>query len=454
MNTIAGRAQIVILGGGFAGAYCARWLEKKLHSNEADVTLVNRTNFFAFTPMLIEAGTGSLEPRHAVIPIRQFLKGAMLRTAEVTAVDVERKQVQTRRFDDSEETIPYDHLVVSLGGVTRIPNVPGLSEYGCGMKSLADAVALRDRAVGLLELASETNDPERRKAMLTFVVVGGNFSGIEVAGELNEFLTAATSCYRNIRPDDIRIVIVDHESRILHILDEDLSQYASNLLQRRGIQLRLNNSVTRIEKDAADLGDGEKIPAWTVIWTAGIGPNPLLATIDLPLNQRGYIECNPDLQVRDRNGVWAIGDCASNPDPQGRPYPPTAQHAIQEGKMAAKNIIRSLRKQPTKPLAYRTRGMMAPLGRYRGVARIFGFKISGFPAWLLWRTFYLLKMPGISRSIRVMMDWTIDFFFSRDFVQLGIHGNHDPAAEPNVDENEMNLQSAAATQDQHEPLDS
>lgn len=419
---------VVIVGGGFAGSYCARALEKKLRPHEARITLINQSNYFVFTPLLIEAGTGALEPRHAVIPLRRYLRWTRFLMADVSMVDVDDRQVRARQLDDSELVLSYDHLVLALGSVTRTPDVPGLRDFGFGMKSLADAVALRDRAVGLLELADETTDVERRQAILTFVIVGGNYTGVEIAGEFNEFLTAATRLYRNIRREEIRIVLVDHEPRILHTLDEELSQYASNRLQKRGVELRLKNTVTRIEAEAAELGDGTRIPAWTVIWAAGVAPNPLLSKLDVPRDKRGYLICQPDLRLQDQEYLWGIGDCAVNPDPHGDPYPPTAQHAIQEGRQAAKNIVRVLRNMPTEPLTYRSKGMMAPLGQHQGVARVFGFKFSGLPAWLLWRTFYLMRMPGFGRTLRVAMDWTLDWFFRRDYVQLGLHGTHHPGA--------------------------
>jgi NADH dehydrogenase len=426
--TSTGAPRIVIVGGGFAGAYCARTLEKSLRPAEADVTIVNRSNYFVFTPLLVEAGTGALEPRHAVVPLRRYLRRTELLTADVNGIDVRRREVRLHYPDGSERLMPYDHLVIALGSVTRMPDVPGLREFGFGLKSLADAVALRDRTIGLLELASETDDVERRRAMLTFVIVGGNYTGVEVAGEFNEFLTEATRLYPNISQRDIRIVLVDHEPRILHTLDEELSQYASARLKRRGVELRLENTVTRIEKEAAELKVGGRVPAWTVIWAAGVAPNPLLSRLDVPRDKRGYLLCGPDLQMQGSESVWGIGDCAVNPDPAGNAYPPTAQHAIREGRQAAANIVHVLRHEPTQPLVYRSSGMMAPLGRHQAVARVLGWKFSGLPAWVLWRTVYLLKMPGFGRSLRVLMDWTLDWFFRRDYVQLGIHGTHHPGA--------------------------
>jgi NADH dehydrogenase len=309
-----------------------------------------------------------------------------------------------------------------------MPEVPGLREFGFGMKSLADAVALRDRAIGLLELAEQSEDPDLRRAMLTFVIVGGNYTGVEVAGEFNEFLSDATRWYSSLRPEDVRLVLVDHGSRILGTLDESLSRYASDRLSRRGVEIRLQETVTRIHERRAELGSGEVLDAWTVIWAAGVAPNPLLSQEEAAKEEGGYLACDPDLRVRGRPQVWAVGDCAKNPDPSGKAYPPTAQHAIREGEQAARNLVHVLRSETTRPLVYHSRGMMAPLGRHQGVARIFGVRLSGLAAWFLWRTFYLAKMPGTGRSLRVVMDWTLDWFFRRDCVQLGIHGTHHPAA--------------------------
>jgi NADH dehydrogenase len=418
---------VVIVGGGFAGAYCAQALERYQRRGLLRITVINRKNFFVFTPLLVEAGTGALEPRHAVVPLRSFIRQASLHMAEVESVDLDRRQVVSRTFDGLTHAFQYDHLVLAVGSVTKLPDVPGLREHGFEMKSLADAVALRDRAIGLLELANATDDRRRRHAMLTFVIVGGNFSGVELAGEFNEFLTNAARLYGNLDAGEVSVFLVEHQPRVLHILDEDLAEYASNCLQRRGVKLRLENTVTHIGPDYADLKGGERVPTWTVIWTAGIAPNPLLAKLNVPRDLHGYVLCDSDLRVRNVPNVWAIGDCAVNPGPDGQPYPPTAQHAVREGRQAARNVARVLRGQATEPLVYRSKGMMAPLGQHQGVARIFRWRLSGLPAWLLWRTFYLIRMPGISRSLRVMADWTLDWFFRRDYVQLGIHGTHDPS---------------------------
>jgi NADH dehydrogenase len=416
--------RIVVIGGGFAGAYCAQALERKLPRASAQVVLLDRNNYFAFFPLLVEAGTGSLEPRHAVISLRAFLKRTTFRMAEVTEVDLGRREILCRPpGESSPERIPYDHLVLAPGSVTRLPGVPGLEHHALEMKSLTDAVMLRDRAIRLLETADSSPDPERRRCLLHFVVVGGNFTGVEVAGELDVFLRQARRLYRNVRREECRVTLVEISSRILSALDPDLAAYAASRMSRRGIQLRLGESVARIDADRVVLSGGETLPCSTVIWCAGIEPGPLVKRLHVPVDARGYILCERDLRVRGFENVWAIGDCAVIPDGDGRPYPATAQHAIREGAHLARNLTRALSGKPTRPFSYSSMGSLASLGCRTAVAKVFGVKLSGFPAYFLWRSYYWLRMPGLSRKFRVALDWTADLLFARDFVQLGLHRN-------------------------------
>lgn len=417
-----GPSRIVIIGGGFAGATCARALEASARRGEADVLLVNQGNYFVFTPLLVEAGTGALEPRHAVVPLRDFLSAATLRSAEVLGLDRQRRAVRFRIVgNDTEDEAFYDHLVVALGSVTRLPDVPGLSRFGFAMKSLPDAVALRDRAIQLLERAEATHDPDRRRALLHFVVIGANFSGVEVAGEFSEFLREAARAYRNVSRDECRVSLVEVAPRILSALDEDLADYALAKLRARGIDVRLSTTVAEIARDHALLSDGGRLDTHTVIWCAGIAPNPLVSRLGLPTDAQGWLLCEPDLRVRGCSDIWGIGDCAVNPDPSGRAYPATAQHAVREASALAANLRRVLRGEPTRPCEIRSPGALAALGCRTAVAKVYGVKLSGFPAWFLWRTVYLLKMPGWVRRIRVALDWTLGLFFRRQIVQLGIH---------------------------------
>jgi len=442
-----GPRKIVIIGGGFAGAYCAKTLMKKLRPGEAHVSLINTTNFFAFTPLLVEAGTGALEPRHAVVPLRRFTRGADLCMGEVIDIDFDRKQVTYENAMRQRRHVQYDHLVIAPGSVTNLPDVPGLREYAFTLKSLGDAIALRDRAVGMLELAEDCDDPVLRRELLTFVVVGGSYTGVEVAGEFNDFLRSATRYYKNIEPNDIRIVLVEMQKHILGMLDPDLADYALQRLRYRGVEVHLEETASEIAPNHVNLKSHGRIDTQNVIWTAGIAPSPLLEKLDLPTDQRGYVLCDADLRVQRRQNLWAIGDCAVNIDPNGDPYPATAQHAVREGHQCAENIIHLLRGEDTQPLVYRSQGMLAPLGYHEGVARVFGFKIAGLAAWFLWRTIYLIKMPGPGRGLRVMLDWTLDWFFRRDYIQLGIHGVKKPrprAPKPSTEASKDHENSSAA----------
>jgi NADH dehydrogenase len=419
---MAQKPRLVILGGGFAGAYCAQALCKRLDSARADVFLIDRHNFFVFYPLLVEAGTGSLEPRHAVVSVRDFVRQGTFRMAEIMEVDTAGQTV-TVRGPDSEvaDKLSYEQLVLAIGSVTRFPNVPGLREFGFPMKELTDAVTLRDRAISMLEKADATEDPNLRKTLLHLVVVGGNFTGVEVAGEFDVFLKEASRHYPRLSPAECKVSLVEIADRILPALDRDLSDYATRQMRRRGIDVLLSDSVEELQSDRALLASGKTLFTQTVIWCAGIAANPLAGVLPFPLDDRGYILCEPDLRVRGHENVWGIGDCAINPDPTGKPYPATAQNAVQQGVHLALNLRRALQGEPSIVFSYSSKGSLAALGCRTGVAKVFGLKISGFPAWFLWRTVYLLKMPGWSRRIRVALDWALGLLFKRDVVQLGLH---------------------------------
>lgn len=418
--------RILILGGGYAGAYAAQALERQLRraglAKRAEITLVDRRNYFAVYPLLVEAGTGSIEPRHAVLPIRSFLKRATFKMAEVTGLDTSARLVDCRYAATGRtERLPYDHLVIALGSVTRMPEAPGLREHGFELKSLTDAVAMRDRAIEMLEVADAADDPALRRELLHFVVVGGNFTGVEVAGELDAFVPRASREYRNVRREDITITLIELSDRILGVLGPELSDYATRNFRRRGVNLRLRETVTEVGERHVTLSTGERLATRTVLWCAGIAPTPLTLRLPVPRDERGYIRCEPTFQVVGLPGVWAIGDCANLPSPDGKNYPATAQHAIQEAKVLAKNIVRAMRGEAPVPSNIRDAGSIAALGCRTGVAKLFGVKLSGFAAWWVWRTVYLMKTPGLARRVRVAIDWTLDLLFRRDYVQLGVH---------------------------------
>jgi NADH:ubiquinone reductase (H+-translocating) len=415
---------IVIVGGGFAGASCAQRLEKLLGTDARRVLLIDPRNYFVFSPLLIEAGTGSLEPRHAVVSLRSFLRRCRFTMGRVEGVDVATRTVRYRPAGREQVlVVEYEHLVLAPGSVSSLPPVPGLAEHGWQLKSLTDAVALRDRAIQMLEAAESEPDPARRAALLHMIVVGGSFTGVEVAGEFNVFLRRAARRYPSLRPQDCRITLVEMTGRILPALEGKLADYAAQALRQRGVELILNTTVERITEEFAELRDGRHLAGHTTIWCAGIAPAPLLADIEVPRDERGYILCDSDLRVRGLKDVWAIGDCAVNPGPDGQPYPATAQHAIRAGMAAAGNIAALLRGQPrgVRPFVYRSRGMLAPLGCRTAVAKIGPLRLSGLAAWLVWRAVYLMKMPGLARKLRVALDWMLDSIFPREDVALGIH---------------------------------
>ncbi len=417
----SGGPRIVIIGGGFAGAYCAQELERRLRPGEADVLLIDRNNYFVFYPLLVEAGTGSLDPRHAVVSLRSFVHRTRFEMGELTDIDAAQRQVVVRLPEtDVEIRHDYDHVVLALGSVTRLPQISGLAEHGFQLKSLADAVVLRDRAIRKLEAADVEADPAVRARLLHFVVVGANFTGVEVAGEFHVFLRRACKLYPNLSPDEVRVTMVELGERILPALEPDLAEYALRALRRRGVRVELGTSAVRIEAHQAVLEDGQVLDADTVIWCAGIAPSPTVQRLGLPVDRRGYILADRELRVEGLDGVWAIGDAAVNRDADGVPYPATAQHAVRQGQHLARNLVRALRGLEPEPCDIRSLGALAALGCRTGVAEILGVKLSGFAAWFLWRTVYLMKMPGVARRVRVALDWTVDLFFPRDPVQIGL----------------------------------
>ncbi len=415
-------ARVVVLGGGFAGAYAAQELLRRARTGEIELTLVDRQNYFVFHPLLVEAGTGSLHPRHAVVGIRAFTgRGGRFLMAEVEGVDLDARTALLRVPLTGERlTLAYDQLVVALGSVTRRPSVPGLAEHAFELKRLADAVALRDRMVRLLEAAEACTEPEERRRLLHLVVVGASYTGAEVAGEFEVFLREATRSFPSIEPGECRVSLVELGERILPTLDPSLSRFAEEKLQKRGVALHLRESIEVLTPHGPRLASGATLDAATTIWCAGIAPSPLLGRLGLPRDERGFLETTPELAVPGAEGVWGVGDCAVNPDPSGQAYPATAQHAVREGRHVARNILARLRGEPETPLRFTALGSLAALGCRSGVARVFGVRIAGLPAWFLWRSVYLMKMPGLARKVRVALDWTLDLLFRREIVQLGL----------------------------------
>ena len=415
-----GRTQIVILGGGFGGIYTAMHLEKQLaHEPNVDITLVNRENFFLFTPMLHEVAASDLDITHIVNPIRKLLHRANFFEGDVEYIDLPNKCVSVSHgYEPHPHELPYDHLVLALGSITNFFNLPGLAEHALTMKSLGDAIQVRNRLIANLEEACSECAVQGRAPLLSVVVAGGGFAGVETIAGINDFLRESVTFYPNISEEMLRIVLVHPGEVILPELGPKLGAYAQKKLAQRGVDIRTNTRVTGVTKHEVTLSDGSTIPSSTVVWTAGTSPNPLLAALPCA-KERGRLVVNAYMEVPEWPGVWALGDCALVPDRKtGTYYPPTAQHALRQGKMLARNMTATLRGGQKQPFIFSTLGQLAAIGRRTGVANILGVNFSGFIAWWLWRTIYLSKLPRLEKKLRVMMDWTLDLVFSKDLVQF------------------------------------
>ena len=421
MEPSAPKKRILILGGGFAGAYTALHLEKQLRgAPDIEIALVAKENFVLFTPMLHEVAGGDLAVTDIVQPLRKMLRHTRLAIADVEAIDLAKKQVRIRH-NGIERTfdVPYDQLVLALGAVTNFYRTPGLEEHALTMKTLGDAILARNLLIDAMGLADNQPDETGRRTTLTVVVAGAGFAGVETAGAVNDLLREAMKFYPNLKEGMSRVVVVHPGEVILPELSESLGRYAEKQLGRRGVEIRLKTKVTGYDGKEVTLDDGTKIATRMLIWTAGITPPPLLSGLPCGI-QRGRVVSNDCLQVTDWPGVWALGDCALVPDPlnPGKFYPPTAQHAIRQAAVLAKNIAAAMRGQAPQPFKFKIIGLLATIGRRHGVAEIFGWQFSGYIAWLLWRTIYLGKLPGLQKKVRVAIDWALDLIFSKDLVQL------------------------------------
>jgi len=414
------KARVLILGGGFGGLYAALRLESTLAGDpDVQVTLVNHDNFFLFTPMLHEVAASDLDLTNIVNPVRKLLRKVDFFQGDVVAVDLQSKNVTLAHgFDHHHHAVGFDYLVIALGSITNFYNLPGLKERALTMKTLGDAIHLRNRLIALLEEADTECCSPIRGPLLTFVIAGGGFAGVETIAGLNDFVRGSLRFYPHLKEEDLRVVLVHPGPTILPELRQDLGAYAQRKLTERGIEIRTNVKVTSVNDEGVTLSDGTFIPSRTVVWTAGTSPNPLLSRLPC-VQERGRLVVNEYLEVPQFPGVWALGDCASVPDRRtGKTHPPTAQHALREGTVAARNIVAALRGGRKKAFDFGGLGQLAAIGRRTGVAEILGFKFSGFVAWWLWRTIYLSKLPRFEKKLRVALDWTLDLFFSKDLVQF------------------------------------
>ena len=432
--------QVVIAGGGFGGFYAARALERLLPAQSAHVTLVNEANFLLYTPLLPGAAGATLDPRHVVVPLRSQLRRTDLVIGTVTGAEPEKATLGVRRIDGEQLEIGYDQLIVALGSVSRTLPIPGLAEHATGFKSLSDATALRNQVLSCLDIAESIEDPARRAEYLGFLFVGAGYAGVEGLAELQDFAVQAIELYPRCRAQGMRWILVEAKGRIMQEVPPSLSEFAERELRSRGIEVRTDTTLAEVTAHGATLSGGEQIGARTVVWTAGVKPSPAIAKLGLPLDETGRIAVDATMRVTrgaagdaQPNGpesaqVWAIGDGAAVPDASrpGHPCPPTAQHAIRQGRLVARNVVAVLGGGEPRPFRYRTKGVVAELGGTKAVAITLGIRWRGFPAWLIARTYHLLLMPGMGRRLRLLVDWNVALAFGRDASSPGRLGSPTP----------------------------
>jgi NADH dehydrogenase len=411
---------VVIAGGGFAGLSAAMHLDKTLARRaDTEVTLINRENFILFTPMLHEVASGDLYPGDIVNPIRRILRHVKFIQAEVQAIDLSARRVRclggiARLVLEFE----FDHLLLALGSETNFFGLPGVSEWAVTMKSMFDAAMLRNRVLALLEEATLQSDSAARRRSLTFVTAGGGFAGTETTGAINDFVREIVRYYPDLSEELVRVVVVHPGAFLLPELGEELGNYAERKLRERKVEVIKGARVASYDGSLVTMTDGNTIPASTIIWTSVVKKRQFIAQLPCE-KERGRLLVSEYLAVTGVPGLWAAGDCAAVPVFNTEKFhPPTAQHGLREGLVAAKNIAAVILDRPLKPFTFTTLGQLATIGRRKGVAMVFGIKFSGFIAWVLWRTVYLMKLPRLPKKLRVMIAWTLDLLFARDIEQM------------------------------------
>jgi NADH dehydrogenase len=427
--------RILVLGGGFAGVETVRALEKRLGGRQdVEIWLVNQDNFMLFTPLLPEVCSGVLEPRHVVSPLRGMVKrpSTWCITADVEGIDLDARVVTVLGGDGDLHRLGYDWLVLAVGGVTHTFGIPGIDQYAMGMKTLADAFGLRNRIIEMFERAELEEDPEQRRAQLTFVVGGGGFSGVETAGELEDFVRRVRKrYYPKIAPEQISTYLVELGDRLLGEQTPDMGAYARRRLAQRGYQVRLNTAIKEVRENEVVIhheDSDEVIPTRTVVWTGGVRPAPVVRDSGVETDKAGRVQTQATMQTS-RDGVWAIGDCAIIPnvdDPNGKPHAPTAQNAVREAKALADNILARIDGREQRPFRYKPLGQLASIGHHTGVGVVFGVKVRGIIAWFMWRGYYWSRAPGFNRKVRVGIDWLLTAIFGADPVQLKVEDVHSP----------------------------
>jgi NADH dehydrogenase len=424
------KKRILVLGGGFAGVDCTRKLESYFHSDyNVEITLVSDDNFLLFTPMLPQVVAGTIAPRHIVMPLRALCKKARIYESVVRDIDPVQQHVTLEGTPEKIGVrIHYDYLVIALGGKTNFFGLKNVEKYSFTMKTLADAISLRNRLIDMLEQAENEKNPKIKKRLLTFVIVGGGFAGVETAGEINDFLHDAVSYYHNTEKDDIHVILVEVASTILQGFNKRLTEYAHNKLEKNGIKIILENAVTsfdgknvilnKLSKPLSGIDSKNVIDSHTLVWTAGVIPVEIIQNSVFKI-KKGKIIVNEFLEIPNHPGVFAIGDCSQFDDEVNDKFPPTAQLAEAHAKLVAYNIKQTIENKEKKKFVYNWKGQSAVIGKHYGIAEVMGMKITGFWAWVLWRNYYLTKMPNLEKRIRVWLDWNIDLFSRIDISRYG-----------------------------------
>lgn len=408
--------------------YTALHLQRKLRSGEAEVVVVTPDPYMTYQPFLPEAAAGSISPRHVVVPLRRVLGKCKIVIGEAKSIDHAKRTATVTTLATEEEgtgavEITYDELVLAPGSVSRTLPIPGLADYGIGFKTVEEAIGLRNHVIEQMDIASTTRDPAVRDAALTFVFVGGGYAGVEALGELEDMARYAARYYHNVKPADMKWILVEASGRILPEVGEEMGKYAIRELRGRNIDVRLETRLDSCADRVAVLSDGSRFPTRTVVWTAGVKPHPVLAASDLPLNERGRLTATAGLTVEGTEHAWTAGDAAAVPDltapEKGKECAPNAQHAVRQAKVLAENILASLRGEPLKDYEHKYVGSVASLGLHRGVAHVYGRKLKGYPAWLMHRAYHLSRVPTFNRKARVLAEWTLAGLFKREIVSLG-----------------------------------
>ncbi|WP_219463282.1 NAD(P)/FAD-dependent oxidoreductase [Nonomuraea rhizosphaerae] len=416
---------ILIVGGGYVGLYTAlrlqRRLRRELRDNEVRITIIDPQSYMTYQPFLPEAAAGNLSPRHMVAPLRRVLPQVSVLNGTVTEVDHEERAVTFQPAEGEPRRIAYDVIVMAAGSISRTLPIPGLTDIGIGFKTVGEAIALRNRVLHLLDVAESTDDPEVRRRALTFVVVGAGFAGVEALAELEDMAKHSTRYYRNIKPADIRWVLVEATNRVLPEVGPEMGAWTLEQLRERGIEVKLDTRLESCEDGHVVLSDGTKFEAETLVWTAGVKPSPVVGGGGLPLDERGRVKTTTKLTVAGVTDAFAAGDAAGVPDVTnpGQYCAPNAQHAVRQAKVLADNLVRHLRGEELVDYRHKYVGSVAGLGLHQGVANVYGVKLRGFPAWFMHRTYHLSRVPTLNRKVRVVVDWTLALFFKRETISLG-----------------------------------